>query len=177
MLDNAWAQIRIDLDILHTEGDATLTTVDPNMVTKKKNDKTIEVQEGWVGRILPFDLVQRQLLGDDLEALEEKQAELAEIDAAYEEIMDSLEDDERESNITNEGNMSFSSKGVKDKVSDILEDVESDEITALQEYLTLSRKADKQNYIRDCKLVDWSAIPAAQTAHTLRPPSLPASPN
>lgn len=177
VLDNAWAQIRIDLDILHTEGDATLTTVDPNMVTKKKNDKTIEVQEGWVGRILPFDLVQRQLLGDDLEALEEKQAELAEIDAAYEEIMDSLEDDERESNITNEGNMSFSSKGVKDKVSDILEDVESDEITALQEYLTLSRKADKQNYIRDCKLVDWSAIPAAQTAHTLRPPSLPASPN
>lgn len=158
VLDNAWTQIRIDLDILHTEGDAALTTVDPNMVTKKKNDKTIEVQEGWVGRILPFDLVQRKLLAADLEALEEKQAELAEIDAVYEEIIDSLEDDERESNITNEGNNSFSSKGVKEKVSDILEDVESEEITALQEYLTLSRKADKQNYIRDCKLVDWSAI-------------------
>ena len=42
----------------------------------------------------------------------------------------------------------FSSKGVKDKVSDILEDVESDEITALQEYLTLSRKADKQSQNR-----------------------------
>lgn len=158
VLDNAWAQIRIDLDILHTEGDAALAAVDPNMVTKKKNDKTIEVQEGWVGRILPFELVQRQLLSDDLEALEDKQTKLAEIDTAYEEILDSLEDDERESSITNEGNKSFSSKGVKDKVSDILEDVESDEITALQEYLTLSRKADKQNYIRDCKLVDWSAI-------------------
>jgi len=158
VLDNAWAQIRIDLDILHTEGDAALAAVDPNMVTKKKNDKTIEVQEGWVGRILPFKLVQRQLLSDDLEALEDKQTKLAEIDTAYEEILDSLEDDERESSITNEGNKSFSSKGVKDKVSDILEDVESDEITALQEYLTLSRKADKQNYIRDCKLVDWSAI-------------------
>ncbi|MBR4472695.1 MAG: type I restriction-modification system subunit M [Oscillospiraceae bacterium] len=158
VLDNAWVQIRIDLDILHTEGDTALTTVDPNMVTKKKNDKTIEVQEGWVGRILPFDLVQRQLLTDDLEALEEKQAELAEIDAVYEEIIDSLEDDEREGSITNEGNMSFSSKGVKEKVADILEDVESEEITALQKYLTLSRKADKQNYIRDCKIVDWSAI-------------------
>jgi len=158
VLDNAWAQIRIDLDILHTEGDAALAAVDPNMVTKKKNDKTIEVQEGWVGRILPFELVQRQLLSDDLDALEDKQTKLAEIDTAYEEILDSLEDDERESSITNEGNKSFSSKGVKDKVSDILEDVESDEITALQEYLTLSRKADKQNYIRDCKLVDWSAI-------------------
>ena len=158
VLDNTWSQIRIDLDILHTEGDAALTTVDPNMVTKKKNDKTIEVQEGWVGRILPFDLVQRQLLGDDLEAIEEKQAELAEINATYEEILDSLEDDERESNITNEGNASFSSKGVKEKVSDILEDVESEEIMALQEYLTLSRKADKQNYVHNCKRVDWSAI-------------------
>lgn len=178
VLDNAWTQIRIDLDILHTEGDAALITVDPNMVTKKKNDKTIEVQEGWVGRILPFDLVQRQLLTADLDALEDKQAELADIAAVYEEILDSLEDDEREGSITNDGNTTFSTKGVKEKVSDILEDVESEEITALQEYLTLSRKADKQNYIQNCKTVDWAAIPCGangtytKTAITTRIESL-----
>lgn len=158
VLDDAWAQIRVDLEILQTEGDAALTVVDPNMVTKKKNDKPIEVQEGWVGHILPFELVQRRLLSADLEALEDKQAELADIAATYEEILDSLEDDERETNITVDGNAAFSSKGVKDKVADILEDVESDEIKALQEYLTLSRKADKDNFIRNCNKVDWTAI-------------------
>lgn len=159
VLDNAWAQIRVDLEILQTEGDAALTIVEPNMVTKKKNDKNIEVQEGWVGHILPFDLVQHHLLSADLEALEGKQAELADIAAVYEEIIDSLDDDERDSNILNDNNTAFSSKEVKDKVTDILEDVESEEINALQEYLTLSRKNDKLKYIRECKAVDWSIIP------------------
>ena len=158
VLDDAWLQIRIDLEILQTEGDAALTVVDPNMVTKKKNDKTIEVQEGWVGHILPFDLVQRRLLSADLEALEEKQAELADIAAVYGEVLDSLEEDERESSITIDGNAAFSSKGVNEKVADILEDVESAEISALQKYLTLSKKAEKVKYIQDCKLVDWTAI-------------------
>ena len=158
VLDNAWGQIRIDLDILHTEGDAALTTVDPNMVTKKKNDKTVEVQEGWVGRILPFELVQRRMLAADLEALETKQAELADIAAVYEEIIDSLAEDERDSKILNDANTAFSSKEVREKVSDILEDVETEEIRALREYLTLSRKADKQDYIQRCKQVDWTAM-------------------
>ena len=105
VLDDAWAQIRIDLEILQTEGDAALAIVDPNMVTKKKDDKTVEVQDGWVGRILPFDLVQRRLLPDELEALEAKQAELSDIAAVYEEIIDSLTDEERDSKILNDNNL------------------------------------------------------------------------
>ncbi len=158
VLDDAWAKIRIDLEILQTEGDVALTVVDPNMVTKKKNDKTIEVQEGWVGHILPFDLVQKRLLPNDLETLDEKQAELSDIAAVYEEIIDSLADDERDSKILNDTNTAFSAKEVREKVSDILEDVESDEIIALQQYLTLSKKAEKTKYIQECKLVDWTAI-------------------
>lgn len=161
VLDDAWAQIRIDLEILQTEGDAALTVVDPNMVTKKKDDKTVEVQDGWVGRILPFDLVQQRLLPDELEALEAKQAELSDIVAVYDEVIDSLDDDERESSITDDSNAAFSSKGVKEKVAEILEDVESEEITALQKYLTLSKKNDKLKYIQECTVVDWTAIPCS----------------
>lgn len=32
------------------------------MVLKKKGGTEEEVQEGWVGRIIPFDLVQKELL-------------------------------------------------------------------------------------------------------------------
>lgn len=61
-LDNAWGQISTDIEILQTEGDGALTQVDPHMVTKKKNDKDVEVQDGWEGHILPFELVQEILL-------------------------------------------------------------------------------------------------------------------
>ena len=32
---------------------------------QKKDGKDVEVQDGWVGRILPFELVQRELLGSE----------------------------------------------------------------------------------------------------------------
>lgn len=58
-LDNAWGQISTDIEILQTEGDGALTQVDPHMVTKKKNDKDVEVQDGWEGHILPFEFCRR----------------------------------------------------------------------------------------------------------------------
>lgn len=51
-----------------TEGKDAVRGVDPNMVVKK--DK--EVQDGWKGRILPFDLVQKELLRDELAQITEK---------------------------------------------------------------------------------------------------------
>ena len=38
----------------------------PNMVVKKKGGKDVEVPDGWVGHILPFDLVQGKYLTSDL---------------------------------------------------------------------------------------------------------------
>lgn len=43
LLDNAWKTIQVDLEIIQTEGRESLTTVDPHMVTKKKDDEEIEV--------------------------------------------------------------------------------------------------------------------------------------
>ena len=167
VLDNAWAQIRIDLDILHTEGDAALTTVDPNMVTKKKNDKTIEVQEGWVGRILPFDLVQRHLLTADLDALEDKQAELADIAAVYEEIIDSLDDDERDSNILNDGNTTFSSKEVKERRSPIFWRMWNPKKSLpCRNTLPFPGRLTSRNIFGNANWLIGLLFPVAQTVHT-----------
>ena len=51
-----------DLEIIQSEGQEAVKQVDPNMVIKKKNGKEQEIQEGWKGHILPFDLVQKNLL-------------------------------------------------------------------------------------------------------------------
>ena len=39
------------------------------MAIKKKDGKEEEVQEGWKGRILPFEMVQESLLSDDISDL------------------------------------------------------------------------------------------------------------
>ena len=73
LLDDDWTGISIDLEMLQTEGFAATKKVDPNLVIKKKDGKDQEVQEGWVGHIIPFDLVQATLLStetDELHGLE-----------------------------------------------------------------------------------------------------------
>lgn len=158
VLANVWITISPDMEMLQTEGDSALTAVDPNMVTKQKDGKDVEIQDGWVGHILPFELVQELILPDDLVTLRAKETELSGLSAVYDEILDSLSEDERDSSITSDGNDSFSAKGVREKVDEILADVETEEIVALAKYLSLSRKADKIAYTTECKDVEWSAM-------------------
>lgn len=65
LLDDDWTKLAVDLEMIQTEGFEATKKVDPNMVVKKKDGKEQEVQEGWVGRIIPFDLIQDTLLADD----------------------------------------------------------------------------------------------------------------
>lgn len=158
-----WDIIAADIEMLQTEGFEVITQVDPNMVVKKKSkdsedDDITEVQEGWKGHILPFDLVQRELLSDELNEVIALQNRIDEIGDIYTEIIDAMEDDEKEGKYLNDTNDAFVSKELKAAVDEILQDVTSEEIGALIKYQELSKKKDKLAYIRDCKLVDWSQI-------------------
>ena len=102
LLDDQWQQIAIDLEILQTEGFDASKIVDPNMVTKKKKGKEVEEQEGWIGRVLPFDLVQRKHHKDELDALQEKETRLIEIDSSFEEALQSLSEEEKEAETIHE---------------------------------------------------------------------------
>ena len=95
ILDDEWTTIAVDLEILQSEGFEATRKVDPNMVLKKKDGKDQEVQEGWVGRILPFDLVQKNLLKSDVETLGDDESRLAEIEGELEEILEAFSDDEK----------------------------------------------------------------------------------
>ncbi len=102
LLDNQWQQIAIDLEILQTENFDASRQVDPYMVTKKKKGKEVEEQEGWVGRVLPFDLVQRMHHKDELEELQKKESRLTEIDANFEEALESLTEENKEADTVHE---------------------------------------------------------------------------
>lgn len=96
ILDDNWSAIAGDLEIIQTEGFEATRAVDANMVLKKKDGKEQEVQEGWRGHIFPFELVQETYLKDELESLRDKENRLAQITAEYEEILESLSEEEKE---------------------------------------------------------------------------------
>lgn len=98
--------------MMQTEGFATTKQVDPNIVIKKKDGKDTEVQDGWKGHILPFDLVQQTYLNDDLQALAAKETRLAEIASTLEEILESLSEEEKEQDTVKESKDGFANAEV-----------------------------------------------------------------
>ncbi|MCF6234758.1 MAG: type I restriction-modification system subunit M, partial [Gammaproteobacteria bacterium] len=107
LLDNSWQTIATDLEILQSEGFAVSKQVDPHMVTKKVKGKDTEVQDGWQGHILPFNLVQRTYLSDELHALKQQENRLAEISAEFETLLESLSEEEKEADTIKESNDAF----------------------------------------------------------------------
>lgn len=106
-LDDQWQQIAVDLEILQTEGFNASRVVEPNMVEKTKDGKKVEVQEGWKGRVLPFDLVQRTHHKAELDALSEKEARLSEIAASLEETLESFNEEEKAGDTVNDAGDKF----------------------------------------------------------------------
>lgn len=111
-LNNQWQIISADLEMMQTEGFAATRQVDPNIVIKKKDGKDIEVQDGWKGHIMPFELVQRTYLNDDLQALAAKEIRLAEIASTLEEILESLTEEEKEQDTVKESKEGFANAEV-----------------------------------------------------------------
>jgi len=107
LLNNHWQTIATDLEMLQTEAFEASKRVDPNMVNKKIKGKDTEVQDGWKGHILPFDLVQTTLLNDELQALKQQENRLVDISAEFESILDSLSEEEKELDTIKENKDSF----------------------------------------------------------------------
>lgn len=107
LLDNEWGVINVDLEIIQTEGFEATKKVDPNMITRKKDGAEQEVQDGWVGRIMPFILVQETYLKDQLNSLQTKENRVAEIASQYEELLENLSEEDKESEIINEAQDAF----------------------------------------------------------------------
>lgn len=111
-LNDQWQVIKADLEMMQTEGFAATKQVDPNLVIKKVKGKEAEVQEGWKGHIMPFDLVQQTYLSDDLAALAKQENRLAEIASLYEEILESLSEDDKEQDTVKESKDGFANAEV-----------------------------------------------------------------
>lgn len=115
LLDDEWKDIESDLEIIQTEGFAATKQVDPNMITKKDG----EVQDGWKGHILPFELVGETLLKEEYDALRAIEERLSEIPSEYEEMVDAMTEEEKETEVMNEAGDAFVAKEVTKKIREL----------------------------------------------------------
>jgi type I restriction enzyme M protein len=136
IVDDMWSQISIDLEIIQTEGHEAIRKVDPNMVVKKKNGKDVEVQEGYLGHIFPFELVQNTLLREYKDEIGNLDSRLSEITSEYEELLESLSEEDKEADFVNEEKTEFVFK----EVAKALKDKDTE-----KEILDVLKKADKLN--------------------------------
>jgi type I restriction-modification system, M subunit len=171
-LDDLWradaAGIAADLEMIQTEGKQAIKQVDPFMVLKKdkKTKKEAEVQEGWVGHILPFELVQAVKLPQELANLKAKETRLAEIAAELQSILDDLSEEEKSGPYVNDDNDAFIAKEIAAYFKVIYASVTTEETIALENYLELlsnkAKKAEKLAFIESNSAVNWTNIQASK---------------
>lgn len=113
-----------DLEIIQSEGQEAVKQVDPNMVIKKKNGREQEIQEGWKGHILPFELVQKNMLASELAEMERKAGRLAEIPGEQETELENMSEDDKEviSEALNDSNDAFVMKNIPAMIKQLKKD-------------------------------------------------------
>lgn len=162
-LDDQWQSIAGDLEIIQSESLAAAKVVNPNIIIKKKDGKEQEVQDGWVGYVLPFDLVQRHLLSNELDALQAKERALIEASAEIEAIMDSLSEEDKET-LLNDANDAFVTAEISKALKQACEDIETPEIRAVNELLDLlsnkAKKPEQEQFVQAHPEVQWANIEA-----------------
>lgn len=144
ILDDEWGKIAVDLEIIQTEGFAATKKVDPNLVTKKKDGKEQEIQDGWIGRVIPFELVQKELLSDRYKELREKEARLAEIPSLYEEIIEDMTEEEKDGQVLNDNNDAFVSKEVTKKLKELKKEAHTEEVKSFIDKLDRYERLSKE---------------------------------
>ena len=162
-LDDAWRGIAMDLEVIQTEGFEAVRAVDANLVLKKKGGKDVEVQDGWVGRVLPFDVVQRTFLPSDVQLIFEHKSRLEAVSASIVELIEGFDPEELDSPAVNDGNDGFVYKEVNAALKEASAYVSTPEIKALQGYTRLldakAKKPEKLEYIEShAGAVDWAQI-------------------
>ena len=150
-LDDLWradaAGIAADLEMIQTEGKQAIKQVDPFMVLKKdsKTKKEAEVQDGWVGHILPFELVQAVKLPQELANLKAKENRLAEIAAEMQSILENLSEEEKACPAVNDEGDGFINAEIPKALQ---QELEADGI-AITKKADLSKAIDKHIFAEE----------------------------
>jgi type I restriction enzyme M protein len=149
ILSSEWKKTELDFETMQEDKSGPLQavrTVVPNMVL---NNKKEEVQKGWKGAIIPFELAQQELLPQLLEKIHKMESRIAEIEADSEQLISALTEEQKDTEILNNDNTAFNKTGINNEAKNILQDIETEEIKLLRQYLGFGGKKEKLKFMQD----------------------------
>lgn len=154
-LSDCWEQTATDIEIIQTEGREVLTKVEPNMVLVKNGDDEDEVQRGYRGRIMPFELVQETLLPEYLAKVKELQDKLSEIVSEASALSEEIS--EEDADILNDDGDAFDNKKVKAQLKLMLKEYKKKKVDDLPDFpegsmeahvVALTKNAEEQKQLK-----------------------------
>lgn len=146
-----------DIEIIAANGYySSGRTREPNMVTKGTGDKKREEQDGWIGSIVPNDLIIKRLYSNELKAIEDMKNRIQEIETELSDLVESAKsEDSDEANALgdtlNEAMEAFESSKIRSELKkatknsseyNLLKKVE--DLFAEKSYLNKAVKADEK---------------------------------
>lgn len=134
LLDDEWKSISGDLEMIQTEGFSATKKVDPHLVLKKKDGKEQEVQEGWRGHILPFELIEETLLKAEKGSISRKEERLLEITGEIESVFETLSEEDKERESINEAGDGFAGAALKKECKQVKADMKRGDIFEEESY-------------------------------------------
>lgn len=139
-----WDEIENDIIVIRENGLSVCKEVEVNMIVKKvaKTKKIYEEQNGWKGRIIPFDLVKDSFFDSDFEKIKSLETDISSCTSECAEIFENL-DEEIKKQVQKEDESWFDLKLLKVIVKDNKEDEEV--IKTLQTVLDLINKEKEIN--------------------------------
>ena len=172
ILADHWTDIMGDVEIIQTEGFAACNVVEPKMkMVKDKNGVEQEVEDGVKGRIIPFELVQKTLFQEDLDAIAALQRRIEAIDGELDAIRDELlgmEDtdkyfDAEKDNAFLKKEITADSKpkaDVEDDIKDQLKTIVAlwDELSAKKKQVSIDKMALEKKTIKTIEGLDMKDI-------------------
>lgn len=168
LLDDQWNGIAVDLEMIQTEGFAAVKKVDPRLVIKKKGNEEQEVQDGWVGHVIPFALVQHTMLKAETDALTALENQLAEIPGEYESLLDEFSEEDKETYkdcFTDEGD-AFVPKEVAKKLKELKRDRSPETQAVLQLFSRVDTLSTREKSLK-ASIKSQSAALEAHTKETI----------
>lgn len=119
LADN-WDVIENDLLTIRENGMEVCKRIEPNMILKRdgKTKKTNEVQDGWKGTIMPFDMVEKVFFDKDFETMKELQMQADSFASEYADAYENLDDDVKK-DVSKDDTNTFDTKKLKDKIKEV----------------------------------------------------------
>lgn len=125
VLDNIWQGVALDLEIIKEQGLDAAKKIDEVKVLKK-DSKTKKLEEkvvGYDGRIIPFALIQDIYFNEPAKEVKKLENDLASLSTEKDELLDSIEPDDKNELLKDDDSGDIDSKKLKAKISEIKKNI------------------------------------------------------